>query len=248
MSTVYCQLGRSVPVVNARRHHVSTQTIIAQVRGVLAAHEPGEFDWITFVGSGEPTLHAGLGEMIRAVKAMTLIPVAVITNGSLFYLPEVMLVRGLNDSEQALRSIAEALRRVDPDEVHLNLPTRPPAETWVEPAATEGIIRARAILGEIARVARPSSGRFDLSGYTDVVDAVVGIVTRHPMREEELIDALARPNRYSDEPGALGLVLHRRQCRARPGARGYRGRLGLPIHRHLSPTPKSTVSTSSQPA
>lgn len=245
---VYCQLGRSVPVVNERRHYVPTQTIIAQVRDALDAHRAGDIDWITFVGSGEPTLHAGLGELIRAVKAMTPIPVAVITNGSLLYLPEVrgellpadavlptldageqalyrrinrpwasltfdrllqglisfreeypgklwpevMLVRGLNDSEQALRSIAAALRRVRPDEVHLNLPTRPPAETWVQPADAEGIMRAQAIIGDIARVVRPSSGRLDLSGYTDVVEAVVGIVTRHPMREDELIDALAR--------------------------------------------------------
>ena len=51
--------------------------------------EPGEIDWVTFVGSGETTLHAGLGILIRAVKQMTALPVAVITNGSLLYLPEM---------------------------------------------------------------------------------------------------------------------------------------------------------------
>jgi len=86
---VYFQLGRSVPVVIQRRHYVSTQTIIAQVQGDLDAHGAGEIDWITFVSSGEPTLHAGFGGVIRAVKAVTDIPVAVITNGSLLYLPEV---------------------------------------------------------------------------------------------------------------------------------------------------------------
>ena len=35
------------------------------------------------------TLHASLGVMIRQVKDLTTIPVAVITNGSLLYLPEV---------------------------------------------------------------------------------------------------------------------------------------------------------------
>lgn len=44
---------------------------------------------MTFVGSGKPTLQDGLGWMIRQVKAVTDIPVAVITNGSLLCLPEV---------------------------------------------------------------------------------------------------------------------------------------------------------------
>ena len=46
-------------------------------------------DWITFVGSGEPTLHIGLGWRIQKVKSLTHIPIAIITNGSLLYLQEV---------------------------------------------------------------------------------------------------------------------------------------------------------------
>jgi wyosine [tRNA(Phe)-imidazoG37] synthetase (radical SAM superfamily) len=105
---------------------------------------------------------------------------------------EVMLVRGLNDTEQALRDIAVALRRIGPDEVHINLPTRPPAETWVQLPDEEGLMRAVAILGDIAQIVHPAEGSFDLSGYDDVVDAIVGIITRHPMREEELRHTLER--------------------------------------------------------
>jgi hypothetical protein len=35
-------------------------------------------------------------------------------------------------------------------------------------------------------------GIFDLSGYDNVVDAVLGVITRHPMLEEELIATLDR--------------------------------------------------------
>ena len=55
----------------------------------LEAHQPGEIDWVTFVGSGEPTLHSGLGWLIRQVKGVADLPVAVITNGALLYLPEM---------------------------------------------------------------------------------------------------------------------------------------------------------------
>ena len=53
-------------------------------------------------------------------------------------------------------------------------------------------MRATASLGQIARVIHPVQGEFDLSGCDDVVDAVVGVITRHPMREEELLRTLDR--------------------------------------------------------
>ena len=245
---VYCQLGRSTPLVNERKNYFVPEAILAEVQAALAAHRPGDIDWITFVGSGEPTLHASIGLLIRQVKTLTDLPVAVITNGSLLYLPEVrrelsaadavlptldagnaqlyrkinrpwpeltferlldgltafrqvyhgklwlevMLVKGLNDTEDALRGIAVALRCIEPDQVHINLPIRPPAEPWVQPPDETGLMRATAILGDIAQVVHPAEGTFDLSGCDSVVDAIVSIITRHPMREDELVRALER--------------------------------------------------------
>jgi len=245
---VYCQLGRSTPLVNERKNYYVPEAILAEVQTALAAHRPGDIDWITFVGSGEPTLHASLGLLIRQVKTLTDLPVAVITNGSLLYLPEVrqelsaadavlptldagnaqlyrkinrpwprltferllegltafrqvyhgklwvevMLVKGLNDTEDALRGITTALRSIQPDQVHIVLPIRPPAEPWVEPPDEAGLMRAVAILGDVAQIVHPAEGDFDLSGCDTVVDAIVGIITRHPMREDELVRALER--------------------------------------------------------
>jgi wyosine [tRNA(Phe)-imidazoG37] synthetase (radical SAM superfamily) len=115
---------------------------------------------------------------------------------------EVMLVRGLNDTEKALREIAAALARIQPDEVHILQPTRPPAEPWVKPPDEAGLLRARALLGDIATVVHPDSGSFDLSGSESLVEAVIGIITRHPMREDELIHALAHW-----PPGAVSAAL-----------------------------------------
>ena len=61
-----------------------------------------------------------------------------------------MLISGLNDTEEALRAIAAALRQIRPDAVHINLPIRPPTETWVQPPDAEGLMRAVAILGDTA--------------------------------------------------------------------------------------------------
>ena len=86
---VYCQLGRTRPLINERKNYYPPDEIAAEVREALQAHQPGEIDWVTFVGSGEPLLHASTGWLIREVKHITDLPVAVITNGTLLYLPEV---------------------------------------------------------------------------------------------------------------------------------------------------------------
>jgi wyosine [tRNA(Phe)-imidazoG37] synthetase (radical SAM superfamily) len=245
---VYCQLGRSTPLVNDRRDYHPTDEILAEVRDVLDRHDPGQIDWVTFVGSGEPLLHEGLGTMIREVKAMTELPVAVCTNGSLLFLPdvreavrvadavlptvsagspelyrrinrphpdvpyeshiggiivfsheyegelwpEVMLIKGVNDTEAALLGLRSVLRQMRPGKVHITLPNRATAETWVEPPDEDGLLRAMAILGDVAHVVPPTGVEFDLSGYADVVDAAAAIIERHPMREDELERVLTR--------------------------------------------------------
>lgn len=261
---VYCQLGRSTPLTNLRRDYFPPGEIVAQVKAALESHQPGEINWVTFVGSGEPTLHTSIGWMIRQIKGLTSIPVAVITNGSLLYqagvrvelmaadavLPtldagneklyrainrphpsltfnslidgliafrsaytgrfwlEIMLVRDLNDTEPALSELATLVERIHPDEVHINLPVRPPAESWVMPLGEEGLMRATALLGNIARVVHPVEGVFDLSGYENVADAIVGVITRHPMREEELLHALDRWSHPEVQQALADLTKH----------------------------------------
>jgi hypothetical protein len=112
------------------------------------------------------------------------------------------LVKDLNDNDEALRDLAAALRRFEPDEVQVSLPVRPPAETWVEPPDDEGLMRATVILSEAARLIHPVHGDFDLSDDLDVVDAVLALITRHPLREDELTRAL-----YRWAPGGVSAAL-----------------------------------------
>jgi wyosine [tRNA(Phe)-imidazoG37] synthetase (radical SAM superfamily) len=125
---------------------------------------------------------------------------------------EVMLVRGLNDTEKALQRGAEVLRPVPPDEIHISLPMRPPVETWVRPPDEEALGRATTILGAIARVLHPTGGDFDLGTSEGVLDTVLGIIARHPMRHEELERALVQwaPEEVSEVLDALGIVDRRR--------------------------------------
>jgi wyosine [tRNA(Phe)-imidazoG37] synthetase (radical SAM superfamily) len=84
---IYCQLGRTKEKTILRKEYVKTSDVIEEIRRKIS--EGSEMDFITFAGSGEPTLHKNLKEIILRIKEMTKTPVAVLTNGSLLYLQEV---------------------------------------------------------------------------------------------------------------------------------------------------------------
>ena len=84
---IYCQIGKTTNREIDRRSFFDPQVIINEIMDKTT--KIGPVDFITFSGSGEPTLNADLGMLIRELKKNTAIPVAVITNGSLLYLEEV---------------------------------------------------------------------------------------------------------------------------------------------------------------
>ncbi len=84
---IYCQLGRTTNKTMERLDYAPVKDIIRELKVKLTAADT--FDYISIAGSGEPTLHAYINELIAMIKNMTRIPVAVLTNGSLLYLPEV---------------------------------------------------------------------------------------------------------------------------------------------------------------
>jgi wyosine [tRNA(Phe)-imidazoG37] synthetase (radical SAM superfamily) len=66
---------------------VPAETIVAQVLARLASGT--EPDYVTLSGSGEPTLNTAFGQVVRRLKENTTIPLALITNSTLFRHPDV---------------------------------------------------------------------------------------------------------------------------------------------------------------
>jgi wyosine [tRNA(Phe)-imidazoG37] synthetase (radical SAM superfamily) len=87
LDCVYCEVGMTDKRALRRREYFPADAIIAEIEESLSGRSA--LDHVTFSGSGEPTLNSKLGEIIRAVKQMTSIPVAVVTNGTLFSLEDV---------------------------------------------------------------------------------------------------------------------------------------------------------------
>jgi wyosine [tRNA(Phe)-imidazoG37] synthetase (radical SAM superfamily) len=101
---IYCEVGPTT-CQSQERFSFQTEEIIQELAGYFET--PGvRPDVITLAGSGEPTLNLGLGRIIREIKAMSPIPVAVLTNGALLYLPEVR--RELSGADIVLPSLDAA--------------------------------------------------------------------------------------------------------------------------------------------
>jgi wyosine [tRNA(Phe)-imidazoG37] synthetase (radical SAM superfamily) len=98
---IYCQLGRTTNKTTDLREFVPVDGLLEDLAGKLRSVPRPEF--IGLAGSGEPTLHARMGDIVAGIKALTNIPVAVLTNGSLLWKPEVRA--GLADADLVMLSL-----------------------------------------------------------------------------------------------------------------------------------------------
>ena len=203
LDCIYCQLGKTTYKTLQRKEYVPVEDVLAELKQLIDAGLKA--DCITIGGSGEPTLHSGISRLAGGIKKLTAIPTALLTNGTLFYLPEVRadcaafdvilpsldagdqqtfdkinrphdqitferLVEGLcalreeykgqiwlevfciehfNTDSGKLAKLAEAIKRIRPDKVHLNTAVRPTAEPDIEKEPAER-------LEEIARGLGPN--------------------------------------------------------------------------------------------
>ncbi len=95
---------------------------------------------------------------------------------------ELMLVKGVNDTDRELTSIREIVGELKPDRVFVMTPIRPPAEQWVECPATETVARAERMLSDAMAVADLEEGDFGLAEYSSASEAILEISARHPLR------------------------------------------------------------------
>jgi wyosine [tRNA(Phe)-imidazoG37] synthetase (radical SAM superfamily) len=89
-SCIYCQVGRTTDISVERRAFYDPSVVAAEVADRVAQLRlRGEaIDWLSFVPDGEPTLDINLGQAIALVRPLG-IPVAVITNATLLWRPDV---------------------------------------------------------------------------------------------------------------------------------------------------------------
>ncbi len=83
---LYCQVGHTTERIVEPQALIPLRQVLHELEQRLSSIKP---DTITFSGSGEPTLHPQIDEVIAFIKDRTAVQTAVLTNGSLLWRHDV---------------------------------------------------------------------------------------------------------------------------------------------------------------
>jgi wyosine [tRNA(Phe)-imidazoG37] synthetase (radical SAM superfamily) len=109
---------------------------------------------------------------------------------------ETMLVKGLNDNDEAATALADFLQRLAPDRAYLSLPIRPPAVAGTHAPDEATVNRFYQIVHrQIPFLELTGAYEGNAFGTTgNVRDDLLAITSVHPMREEAVHALLDRNN------------------------------------------------------
>ncbi len=103
---LYCQLGKTTRKLTRPALFVPVQDVLRELEQRLKQVSP---DFITLSGSGEPTLHSRIGEVIAGIKRFTGARIALLTNGSLLWNEHVR--RSIRGADLILPTLCTAFER-----------------------------------------------------------------------------------------------------------------------------------------
>lgn len=134
---------------------------------------------------------------------------------------EVMLVKGINDSESSVRDIRKLAWAIKPDRIDVAVPIRPPAERWVLPPDPADLILAQRLFRSAETLDRPENGTFEIAGFKTLFDSIIGLSSRHPLRwdqAKELEIAFGQSGQFEHLVGigAISLITYGDNCFVMP--------------------------------
>ncbi len=96
LDCVYCEVGKTTLHTLERKEYVPFERITAEL--IEYFNNNPDPDYITFSGSGEPCLNNRIGDVLGFIKENKPgLPVALLTNGTLFFDPEVRAAIAMAD-------------------------------------------------------------------------------------------------------------------------------------------------------
>jgi len=133
LNCIYCECGKTSHLTLERKEYVSFEAVKKELTHYLSHH--ARPDYITFSGSGEPTLNSKIGDVIRFLKdRVPDVPVAVLTNSTLFSQKQVR--SDIKNADVVIPSLDAATEKT------FNKINRPPAHLHVD-SIIDGLIRFR---------------------------------------------------------------------------------------------------------
>jgi len=247
---IYCQLGRTTEKTDEPKAFETTEAIRAELDRKLSSGPPPDF--ISLAGSGEPTLNAGIGDLILNIKKMTDIPVAVLTNGSLLWREEVrsalmaadLILPSLDAGDEAMFQYVNRPHRGIPFERMVaglvDFVRLCPGKVWLEIFLLDGVtstpseirkideiicrIRPRKI--QLNTVARPPAEKFACAVSDDRMERLKDLFSAPAEVISRQIPTETVENQNSPSTTDIVSLLARRPCTLDDVARGLALRPG----------------------
>lgn len=124
LNCVYCEVGRTTNLTTDRLEYVKYDEVINELKQFMSNNP--KIDYITFSGSGEPTLNSRIGDVLKFIKEKyPKIKTAILTNGTLLY--DKKLRKELMDADVILPSLDAAsdamFRKIDRPSKKLDIKT-----------------------------------------------------------------------------------------------------------------------------
>jgi len=108
LDCVYCEVGKTTHLTTVRKEYILYKKVVEELSRYFENNE--DPDYITFSGFGEPTLNLRIGDILEFIKSeKPEVPVAVLTNGTLFSEPEVR--NALKNADLILPSLDAATEK-----------------------------------------------------------------------------------------------------------------------------------------
>jgi wyosine [tRNA(Phe)-imidazoG37] synthetase (radical SAM superfamily) len=109
---------------------------------------------------------------------------------------ETMLVKDMNDNIESLRKTAQVISELNPYKAYILIPTRPPAEIFVEPPSEDNLNLAyqtfRDLINSVELLVYSEGTNFSYS--SDAEKELLSILAVHPMRKDAVETFLIKAN------------------------------------------------------
>jgi len=99
-------------------------------------------------------------------------------------------MKNINDSVKEISEIKNKIDLIKPDRIDINVPIRPPAESWVKVPDKQVISKLNEIFQDYNNITFPEQGVF-LTYTLDFETELLSLIKRHPMRQEQILKSLS---------------------------------------------------------
>lgn len=94
---------------------------------------------------------------------------------------EILFCKGVNDTPEEVQKMKEAVKRIQPDLIHLNTVVRPPSEDWAKPLSQKEMEDIKAFLGGRASIISEFDRHLLPVSERDLAEGILRILRRRPL-------------------------------------------------------------------